>query len=378
MSASTLDQIDTPALIVDRTRLDRNVARMREKIATLGVTLRPHLKTAKSVDVARRVLPHGGPITVSTLREAEHFASHGFKDLFYAVAIAPHKLERVLDLLRTGARVLLAVDDAQIAAAVDRAGRRAGVRFELMIEIDSGEHRSGVAADSDALLHIVAAAGESTTIAGVFTHGGHSYSGRSADAHAAVAEQERRAVTSAAARLRALGHSCPIVSLGSTPSILFACGLDGVTEARAGVYMFGDLFQAGVGVCRREDIAVSVLATVIGQRPQLNRLLVDAGSLALSKDVSTRSFGPNGDCGYGLIASAADCTIMDGMFVETAYQEHGIVKSTKPIAFEAFPIGTRVRILPNHACLTAAAHDRYHVVDSASNIAAIWPRVNGW
>lgn len=376
-----LEEIETPALILDRGRLDRNIAAMGGHVRRLGVTLRPHLKTAKSADIARRAVPDGGPITVSTLREAEYFAEHGFTDIFYAVAIAPQKLPRVARLMQRGVRVLLAVDHPAAAAALEEGGRRLGVAFEALLEIDSGEGRSGVRPDSPAVDAIAAALeGGGTRLAGVFTHGGHSYSGRTPEQHADVAEQERLAVNRAAGRLRAQGREIGIVSLGSTPSVRHARHLEGVTEVRAGVYMLGDLFQVGIGgTLAPGDIAVSVLATVIGNHPERGQLVVDAGSLALSKDVSTRALGDDRDCGYGLVVDAATGEPIEGLYVHTAFQEHGVIRSRTTLDHARFPIGSRLRILPNHACLTSAAYDRYHVVaEEGGPVEAIWARTNGW
>lgn len=372
-----LEDIGTPALMLDRDRMERNIQRMRSKADALGVALRPHMKTTKSADIAARAVPDGGGITVSTLREAEYFAAHGFRDIFYAVAIVPQKLPRVAELVRSGVRLLLAVDHPDTAAFVADSGRSLGVTFEVLIEIDSGEGRSGVDPDSAMLLEIARSIGAGSRLAGVFTHGGQSYSGRSKEAHADTAEQERYAVATAAEILRVYGHRCEIVSLGSTPSVRHARHFQGVTEVRAGVYILGDLFQASIGGCEPEDIAVSVLTTVIGNHPERGQIVVDAGSLALSKDVSTSRLGEAGDCGYGLVVDADTGEALDGLYVEIAYQEHGILKSRSAIPFSEFPIGRRLRILPNHACLTSAAYDCYHVV-SGSRIEAVWPRINGW
>ncbi|MGY0635072.1 alanine racemase [Luteimonas sp. A478] len=378
MQADTLEQLDTPALVLDRARMEANIRSMRDRATELGVTLRPHLKTCKSADVARRMVDLGDPVTVSTLREAEYFAGEGFTNIFYAVAIAPQKLERVAALRQGGVRILLAADSFEAARAISLGSERLGVGMEVLIEIDSGDGRSGIAADAPQLLDIAAALGGAAKLAGVFTHGGHSYAARSAEAHAAVAEQERLAVTAAAARLREAGHACDIVSLGSTPSVVHARDLQGVTEVRAGVYVFFDLFQAGIGSCRREDIALGVLTTVIGNHPGRGQIVVDAGALALSKDISTHALGEAGDCGYGLVADAQTGVIMDGLYVHGVSQEHGIIRSRSAIEHAGFPIGRRLLILPNHACITAAAYDRYHVVNGSTAIEAVWPRVNGW
>ena len=179
--------------------------------------------------------------------------------------------------------------------------------------------------------------------------------------------------------IRAAGVECPIVSVGSTPTALFATDLSGVTEVRAGVYPFFDLVQAGLGCCEPEDIALSVLTTVIGHKPRLNTILTDAGGLALSKDRGTSSQAI--DWKYGVVCEAGSGEIIDGLVVQSVNQEHGLLATTdgSPLDFDRYPIGTQLRILPNHACMTAAAYSEYVVVDgSAPVIADKWPRCGGW
>jgi D-serine deaminase-like pyridoxal phosphate-dependent protein len=375
---TSLAEVATPALLLDRDRLEANIRRMEMRATQLGVELRPHLKTTKSVDVARLAAP-SGRITVSTLREAEYFAQHGFRDIFYAVAINPQKLGRVGALLAQGVRLLISLDDPAVAAQVAQAGRALGLVFPVMIEIDSGEERSGVDAASPDLLAIVDALRSGAQVAGVFTHGGHSYLGRSIEEHQAVAEQERVAVTTAAARLRA--HGCGndlIVSLGSTPTVNHARNLTGVTEARPGVYMVYDLFQWDVGACGPDDLALSVLTSVIGQHPSRSQLVIDAGAIALSKDLGTHGPEDHAVPAYGLIADAQTGQLIADLHVHTVYQEHGIVRSQRPIDFSAFPVGRQLRVYMNHACLTAAAFDQFHVVQADNPEIALWDRVNGW
>jgi D-serine deaminase-like pyridoxal phosphate-dependent protein len=214
-------------------------------------------------------------------------------------------------------------------------------------------------------------------ITGVFTHAGHSYDVRDAAARRDIARQEQIAVIAAKARLVAAGFPCETVSCGSTPTATHAEPMPGVTELRAGVYQFGDLFQAGVGSHGLEDIAVSVLATVIRKRPEKNTLLIDAGAFALSKDRATAALGPVLDAGFGRLADESGALIEPMLFVKHAFQEHGLVTSAAPIDYARFPLGSRVRVLPNHACATAAAHDRYRVV-TGQTVVAEWERVNGW
>lgn len=363
-----LTSLPTPSLLLDRARLEANAARMAARASDLGVRLRPHLKTSKCADVAR-IATRGqfGGITVSTLREAEHFLSHGFRDMTYAVGIAASKLDQVAALMDRGADIGILVDEVETARAIAAHGHA----FSVHIEIDTGGERGGVFADDPALPEIVRAlaAGPAVEIRGVLAHAGHSYGAADMAGVERIAEEERAGAVAAAEVVRALGHACPVVSVGSTPTALHARHLDGVNEMRPGVYMFGDLFQAGIGSCDFDDLAVSVLATVIRHRKPENRLLIDAGGLALSKDRSTAKL-PR-DLGYGVVVEAPE------MIVADVHQEHGIVESGNPIDFDAFPVGSRIRILPNHVCMTAAAYDRYHLLEDG-RIAGEWMRVNGW
>ncbi len=369
-AAKRLNDLQTPCLVLDRGILARNLHAMAAALARHGVPLRPHMKTAKSIHVARLALAgQPGGITVSTLAEAEHFAGHGITDILYAVGITPSKLDRVAALRRAGADVLVITDDPATAAAI--AAHPAGLG--ALAEVDSGERRGGLAPDSPRLLEVAARLGPA--LRGVMTHGGHSYAGRTAADMAEVAEQERAAAVGAADRLRAAGHRVGIVSAGSSPTALHARHLDGVTEVRAGVYMFGDLFQASIGTHRQEDIALTVLVSVIGLRPAEHRLLVDAGGLALSKDRSTQ---PTTDLGFGLMLDVQGRPAHGRSVVAQAYQEHGVVALDPALPFPDLPVGALVRIAPNHACMTAAAHDRYWVVDGSDAVTAEWPRVNGW
>jgi D-serine deaminase-like pyridoxal phosphate-dependent protein len=362
-----LADLPTPCLVLDRLALRRNIARMAVAVGRHGVALRPHMKTAKSIDVARLVLAgQAGGITVSTLAEAEYFAAHGISDILYAVGITPQKLDQVAKLNAAGAHVMVITDDPDTAAVI----AAYPMPPRTLIEIDTGESRGGVTPDDDDLLKIAAVLGP--RLDGVMTHAGHSYSGRSIGDMVRIAEAERAGVVRAAEVLRGAGHPARMVSMGSSPTALHAESLSGVTEVRAGVYMFGDLFQAEIGTNGLEDIAVTVLTSVIGRRP--GRLLVDAGGLALSKDHSTEA-APR-DYGYGLVLDLAGRPLGDAV-VRRAYQEHGLIELAAGEQSN-LRVGDKLRVAPNHTCMTAAAHDRYHVVDGGDLVVAAWPRVNGW
>lgn len=343
---------------------------MSDAVHRNGVALRPHLKTAKSAAVARLATAgEKGGITVSTLAEAEYFAEHGFRDILVANALPPKKLDRAEALTHQGVVVTLVTDNIAMASAI---AAHPG-RFSALVEIDSGDNRTGVLADSDALIEVARALGDK--LIGVMTHAGHSYSCRSTECVVDVAEDERLSVVTAAKRLKEADLKCEVVSVGSTPTMTHARNLDGVTEARPGVYMFQDLFQAEIGSCKKSDVAMTVLASVIGMNVEAGRLLIDAGAIALSKDRSTQA--TEHDAGYGEIRDIDNGYGLGTCIIDRAYQEHGAAVCDAAVLTK-LRIGDRVRVAPNHACLTAAAHDRYYIVDGGAEVLDVWDRVNGW
>jgi D-serine deaminase-like pyridoxal phosphate-dependent protein len=387
MHPARLTDLETPALLLDRTRLDRNIARMRKHVNDMRVALRPHVKTAKSMDVLRRALegPPGSVerepsgITVSTLKEAEYFLSNGVTDILYAVGIAPNKLAHVAELCRKGADMTLLLDSAEAADMLAARGEALGVQFPALIEIDSDGHRSGIKPGDPRLLDIGARlhGRPGAELRGVMTHAGDSYNCKGIDEIRAMAERERAAVVECAAMLREAGLPCPIVSVGSTPTATYAERMDGVTEVRAGVYMFFDLVMAGLGVCVLDDIAVSVMTSVIGHQSDRNWIITDAGWMALSRDRGTAK--QRVDQGYGVVCDLAGRPI-DDLIVADTNQEHGIIakRNGQPIDMSRFPVGMLLRILPNHACATSAQHSQYHVITGEPAVEAVWPRFSGW
>jgi len=377
---ASLDTIATPALILDATKVDRNIARLRRRLVELGVQFRPHVKTAKSIDVVRRLFPGGrGPITVSTLAEADYFAAAGITDITYAVGLSPDKIARTRALSARGVDLSVLIDSVEQAKALVEAAQDGEPMPAVLIEIDCDGHRGGLLPSDLAIVEIanILRTGR-IVLSGVLTHAGESYSCRGGIGLADAAEGERQAAVAAAELLRRNGHPAPVVSVGSTPTAHFARSLEGVTEVRAGVFMFFDLVMHGIGVCTIEDIALSVLATVIGHRAEKGWILIDAGWMAMSRDRGTQRHPV--DQGYGLVCDIDGVPLRD-LIVDDASQEHGIIRlrSESAAALPDLPIGSRVRILPNHACATGAQHEAYKVVDSESRaIVATWQRMRGW
>lgn len=376
----------TPSAFVDVDRLDANLRRMQSQADALGVALRPHVKTHKCLPIAERQRALGARgITVSTLQEAEFFFAAGFDDVFYAVSIAPAKLPRVQSLREAGCRLKILVDGLAGAQAVARAAAELGHRFEVLLEIDSDGHRAGLSPDADELIACAEALAPAADLLGVMAHAGSSYACQGPAALALVAEQERAACVAAAGRLRAAGHACPVVSVGSTPTALGARALDGVTEIRAGVYAFFDLVMFNTGVCSRDDVAMFVQASVIGHQPAKGRVLIDAGWMAMSRDRGTQAQAADSampearDFGYGALRDGVSGRWLDDLRFASANQEHGVLQADDGVdVVRSYPIGHLLDVLPNHACATAAQFDRYWLRGTGSAPSDFWMRSHGW
>jgi D-serine deaminase-like pyridoxal phosphate-dependent protein len=369
----------TPFLALDTARMDANVARLRARMQKLRVPLRPHLKTVKCLQAARHILASPeGPATVSTLQEAEAFAAAGLRDMIYTVGIAPAKLDRVIALRRKGADIAVILDSREQAQAVVDASRASGLTIPALIEIDADGKRAGIAPDDPALVEIGRILAGGAELRGVLTHAGASYGCFTPESHLEMAERERAAAVTAATALRQAGLPCPVVSVGSTPTAHVARDLSGVTEVRAGVFTLFDMVMVGLGICTVDDIAASVVATVIGHQTARGVIVTDAGYMALSRDTGTS--GHPVDQGYGLVCDMEARPYPD-LIVSGTNQEHGLlsIRTGSAAALPDLPLGARVRILPIHACATVAMHPAFAVLaEDGQSIAADWPIMRGW
>jgi D-serine deaminase-like pyridoxal phosphate-dependent protein len=349
----------TPAFIVDRDIVARNCERMRAKAEASGVIFRPHVKTHKTVEIAR--MQHGGstgPVTVSTLAEAELLSRAGFGDITYAVPIAPDRAGVAGNV--TGINLLVdSVEALQAVEALDR-------QTDVFLKIDCGYHRAGVDPDDPKSLDLARrmASSEKIRFRGLLTHAGHSYHAKNADEVLAVARQETDAVT----RFRDRLGIDVIRSIGSTPTTSVVERFENCDEVRPGNYVFFDAFQAAIGSCRMADVAASVLTTVIGSYPERRALIVDAGALALSKDLGPNHIHP--EFGYGVVCDLNLRRLP--MRLHALSQEHGTIETDMTL-----PVGTRLRIVPNHSCLTAAMYPSYVVVEKGRFVDE-WIPARGW
>jgi D-serine deaminase-like pyridoxal phosphate-dependent protein len=379
MKIQNLEELDTPCLILDKSLLEKNCFKARKKCLELNTILRPHVKTPKSIEIAKIALDNQeGPITVSTLNEAEYFASAGFKDILYAVCIIPKKLKRLNFIQQKySCMIRMVIDSVFVAQEILNYSKLHNANFEILIEIDCGEGRSGLFHQDQKIRDIsrVFAENDQTNLIGVLTHAGHSYSTKDKNEILSISNIERAEALASIENFSNFNKMSPVISVGSTPTMFLASNLDGISEIRAGIYMFWDLAQASRGICKIEEIAISVLASVIGHNHQRKRIIIDAGSLALSKDVSANNFMK--EAGYGLVCNPDTGIPFDGLNVSEVHQEHGSIDLESTDWFENFPIGSLVRILPNHACLTCAAHEKYNVLEN-EQITESWSRTNGW
>ncbi|MDO5530780.1 alanine racemase [Sutterella sp.] len=377
----TLDdpRVPTPSFIIDDRKLEANLERAKARAKALGVTLRPHLKTHKSIKIARRqMVSPEGPATVSTLAEARYFAANGVKDLIYAVGIAPQKLAEVERIRALGCDLKIILDSEEAARLVSDYCMVKDVEIPVLLEVDVDGHRSGIQPESEDLLKAARALTNGAKLVGVLTHAGDSYECKTIDAIREAAEAERAGIVRAAERLRAEGFLIDIVSLGSTPTLMFAESEEGVTEIRAGVCALFDLFMTNVGACSMDEIAGSVLTTVIGRQTAKNRVITDSGFLAMSRDRGTQR--QKKDYQYGVVCLMNGEPVEgDKLLLTGTNQEHGIITIPEgtDLAQEHFPVGLRLRILPNHACPTVAPYAHLLLVRDG-HIVDVIEHVRGW
>lgn len=359
----TLQDIPTPALLLDATVVERNVARMAGKVKQLGARLRPHAKTHKCIEVARLQQKNGAQgLTVATIVEARDFARAGFDDITWAFPLPMSRLQEAVELSQSIILRVL-VDSADAAGALEKAAKAASARVHVFLEVDSGDHRSGVdPLDPDALALAQQLAGSShLTFDGILTHAGHSYGATDDAGRKAIVDEERDCMVEFAGRLRSAGVTVPTVSIGSTPGMSAVQSLAGVNEVRPGNYVFNDFMQVSSGVCAADDVAVSVLTTVISHQAALPHCIVDAGALSMSKDQGPpderrRGLGP---VYRGLTGGELEPRVN----LSHVSQEHGFVEGLGASdVLGRYKVGDRIRVLPNHSCLTAAMFDEYWVV----------------
>ena len=359
--AQTIGELPTPSLLLDADALAGNLDFMAERADRLGVRLRPHIKTHKCLEIGEMQRERGARgITVSTLEEARVFADAGFDDITWAFPVIPSRLDEVEELSRR-VRLGVLVDSP---TAIDALETR-GLRLPVWLKVDCGYGRVGVDPRSEVAIELARRLHESATLgfAGCLTHAGHTYNQATPADIVAVAETERAVMVGFAERLRDEGIEPGELSVGSTPGMSLVESLDGIDEARPGNYALYDYTQTTLGSCGIDRSATSVLATVVSSRPDLGQSVADCGALVLSKDLG-RDSPPH----FGRLYRDAESDELDeDLRVTSVSQEHAKLSA-------ALPVGTKIRIAPNHSCLTVARFDHFTVVQGnrVSDTWKIW------
>ncbi|HEY6066545.1 MAG TPA: alanine racemase, partial [Thermoanaerobaculia bacterium] len=332
-----------PSVLVDLDVLEANVRRMAERARECGVRLRPHAKTHKVPEVGRLQLAAGASgISLAKVGEAEVFAAAGFEDVFLAYPVVGAGKARRLLALSDQVRLAVGADSVEGAASLGSVFHAARRRLDVLLKVDCGYHRVGVAPEKAAEVAKRIAELPGIALRGVFTHAGHAYHAATRDEVEAVARTEGEILVSAAQAVRAEGLDVAEVSVGSTPTARVSMSIRGVTECRPGNYVYHDASQVSLGTSAIENCAMTVLATVVSV-PAADRAVLDCGSKTLSSDALRPRPG-----GHGWILGRRSR-------LEALSEEHGVVRVERG---ESFRVGERVRVLPNHACVVSNLHDR--------------------
>jgi D-serine deaminase-like pyridoxal phosphate-dependent protein len=354
-------RLRTPALLLDWDKLEQNLAAMAARARTLGVALRPHIKSHKCIEIGRLQRAHGATgITVATLAEARAFADHGFDDITWAFPIIWSRIDEARELA-SQVTLRVVIDSVEALSRL----KESDYPFQTWIKVDCGYHRAGVDPRGEVGLRLARDLHDSPNLMfdGILTHSGHSYHARGRDMLRAIAEEERSVMVEFSDRLRSDGSvDVSRISVGSTPAMSAVEHLTGVTEARPGNYALYDYSQTVIGSCAVTDCAVTVLASVVSCPTGMNHSVIDAGALALSKDPGPEdnTVSTMGE----IFDDYAAGTLLPDTRVVAVSQEHGIISGR-------LPVGSEVRILPNHACLAVSQFDHFHVV-RGDNVVDRW------
>ncbi len=371
-----METIKTPSLIVDFARMKRNSERISDRAKELNINFRPHLKTHRCLEIAKiQTEKTFGGIMVSTLSEAHFFSKNGFSDIIYGVPVERGKFSEVIEITRNTEKFAVLTDDLETVGLLNETAKSEDVKLNVFVKIDVGYHRCGVEPRTKEAFEIPQRIADSSNLnfAGILTHAGHSYHANSAEKLLEIAHEERDKMRKHAENLRRKGLEVPIVSVGSTPTFSAIDNLDGISEFRAGNYIFFDAFQATLGSCKFSDCALTVLAAVVHRDSARQKIVVDAGAVALSKDRGAVEFDKN--CGYGIVYDLEGNDL--NLRVESLSQEHGEISVLDEKVFNQLKVGSRVRILANHSCLTALQHSHYHILDDGK-IVDKWEINRGW
>jgi D-serine deaminase-like pyridoxal phosphate-dependent protein len=354
-----LTDLPTPTVLVEQSRIERNVDRMQAAADLHNVRLRPHAKTHKSIDFARMQIGRGAAgIACAKLGEADVFAGAGIEDIRLPYPLNPVNAPRVLALLdRT--RLSFIVDHLDVARGWSEAMTAEGREVDVLVKVDVGFHRCGIdpAAGGAAEFVGVVSRLPGLRLRGLLSHAGHAYGATSPADAEQIAVKEARTMRELAGRVRASGIAVDEISVGATPTARFSVEQPGITELRPGNYIYFDRTQVALGAASWDDCALTVLARVV-TRPAADRIILDCGSKTLTSDLAR---GQGNTAGYGAVCLALDDTNPDeSLLIERLSEEHATVRVVGASALEP---GDLVRVIPNHSCVVSNLVDTVWLVD---------------
>lgn len=354
------EQLDTPALVVFDDVLERNLKQMADYAASQGIGLRPHFKTHKTAEVARRQKEHGAiGITCAKLGEAEVLADTGiFDSIFIANQIVGDiKLRRLVDLMERVPHVRVAVDSLEVSQGLQKAMANAGKTLDIVIEMNTGQGRAGILPEETLKLADKIREMSNLKLVGLMTHEGHAGKTMSREELHETSISAGKQMVETTEKLRERGFDISVVSVGSTPAAFETTQVEGITEMRPGTYVFQDNTIFRFGDIGPDDVALRILATVTS-RPAPDRAILDTGSKVLTTEPSQWKDG------FGFIVEYPDAEIF------SLSEEHGWVHL--PESCQGMQIGEKVEIIPNHVCPTVNLTDELYLVRD-DEVVETWP-----
>jgi len=356
-----LSQLRTPCVLVDTARVERNLQQLQSAVNSRGLRLRPHAKTHKSVELAKRQIAGGAiGICCAKLGEAEIFAAEGIEDIRLPYPLNPANAERVLELLNQ-TRLSFIVDHMAVAQDWSAAMQRAGRTVDVLVKVDVGFHRCGIDPGRAGAAEFVAriAGLPGLEFRGLLSHAGHGYGATSEAQVRQIAEAEAETMSALAVGVRAKGVEVAEISVGATPTVRYSVGQEGLTELRPGNYIYFDRTQVSLGAAAWDDCALTVLARVV-TKPAPDRIILDSGSKTLTNDLA-RGFSPAPGYGAVLRSITGVQTPDASLIVERLSEEHANLRVTG--GSHALEPGDLVRIVPNHSCVVSNLVDTAWLVD---------------
>lgn len=352
----SIDELDTPALIIDRDKLELNIRDMAEFAKSRNINLRPHIKTHKSPDIARMQIAQGASgIACAKIGEAQIMAAHNIEDIHLVYPIASRrKVERIIKLMDS-AKIIGLIDCYEQAKRLSKVLGEHDTVLDVTVAVDVGLHREGLQPEDAVGFFQRASLLRNINIIGISTHAGHVYAAGSRDNVIKIAKEEGEIMVRVAEELRKANFDIEVLSVGSTPTAKIAGNIDGVTEIRPGNYVFYDAIQTALGVVPLERCALKVLTAIVGKHSKpYKRLIIDAGSKVLTTERGAHN--SNLLKGYGI---AMD--YKNSLLVERLSEEHGVVRVIDNVGLG---IGDRIEIVPNHACAVVNQFDVAYAIQN--------------